>query len=208
MSASPGAAFVPEAYLKTSSVAICLGTMLERSSKMDAAYNVYAEARMRVAAIAYRLGKLAQVLRKPAEAEEKWLTMAAERILQVISGPRPDYESPDAQAVILELDLPTWVAKVEAALPLEALGTFYADTGKPDLAIPLYLHAITILIPPPPQVSSMEDRCRGASSLHTSTHSDGLFYIRRAGHGQPVEADHAVGADSALPGRGMGGAGP
>ncbi|KAF8887521.1 hypothetical protein BD779DRAFT_1526715, partial [Infundibulicybe gibba] len=112
---------------------------------------------MRVAAIAFGLDELAPVLLKSAEAEEKWLTMAVERTLQS--------ENPDTQAVALELDLPTWVSKTDAAAPLEALGTFYADAGKPELAMPLDLHATTILIPPPPQVSSTEDRCRGAQVM-------------------------------------------
>ncbi|KAF8887616.1 hypothetical protein BD779DRAFT_507254 [Infundibulicybe gibba] len=175
--ATHNAMFAPEAYLKTSGVAICLADILERSGKMDAAYDVYTEAvehapnspsgleHMRIAAIAFRLGELAPVLLKTAKAEEKWLTMAVERTLQVITGPRPKSENPDAQTVALELDLPTWVSKTDAAAPLEALGTFYADAGKLELAMPLYLHATTILIPPPPQVSSTEDRCRGAQVM-------------------------------------------
>lgn len=86
----------------------------------------------------------------------------------------------DTQSMITELELPSWAAKTDIAAPFEALGAFYAQAGKLEYAgpflshhcpknissyaMPLYLQAISVLIPPPPQYSSVEDRCRGATS--------------------------------------------
>jgi len=71
----------------------------------------------------------------------------------------------DNHIVIAELGLPDWVSTVDIAAPFEALGTFYSRAGKLDYAMPLMLQAVSILIPPPPQESTPEDRCRGAQLM-------------------------------------------
>jgi len=74
-------------------------------------------------------------------------------------------EEEDNMVIIGELGLPDWVSTVDVAAPLEALGTFYSRAGKLDYAMPLMLQAVSILIPPAPQESTPEDRCRGAQLM-------------------------------------------
>ncbi|RXW13771.1 hypothetical protein EST38_g12084 [Candolleomyces aberdarensis] len=132
------------------------------------------EERMRAVSIAYKLGELAQTLNKPKEEEENWLVFSVETVLNVMKAPvvaevvltDQDMKSQEvARGIVEELKLPSWVLKHDLAAPFEALGSFYSSTGKVSYAMPLYLQAISILIPPPPQVSSAEDQCRAAQLM-------------------------------------------
>ncbi|KAF9458967.1 hypothetical protein BDZ94DRAFT_1172522 [Collybia nuda] len=137
--------------------------------------------KLRAVAISYRLGELAATLEKP-EDVERHLVWAVEAILKSIMHDKPNggdstpvpsaqlvsgsqVGDSDTQTMITELELPTWATKTDIAAPFEALGTFYSQAGKFDYAMPLYLQAISVLIPPPPQYSSVEDRCRGAQLM-------------------------------------------
>jgi len=71
----------------------------------------------------------------------------------------------DTRAMTAELQLPEWATTTDIAAPFEALGSLYSRTGKIEYAMPLYLQAISILIPPPPHFSSVDDRCRGAQLM-------------------------------------------
>jgi len=69
--------------------------------------------------------------------------------------------------VLADLDLPEWVTKTDICAPLEALGAFYARQGKVEYSMPLYLQAISLLMPSSPEEpSSLEDRCRGAQIMN------------------------------------------
>ncbi|KAF9532613.1 hypothetical protein CPB83DRAFT_847069 [Crepidotus variabilis] len=126
--------------------------------------------RVRAISIAYRLGELAQELKKPLEEEEKWLSWAVEALLKtVLQVPRPlSQPSSGSQLDVYhrmeDLELPSWDAMQSLAAPFEALGSFYSRTGKIDFAMPLYLHAVSILIPSD-SYSSPEDRCKGAQLM-------------------------------------------
>jgi hypothetical protein len=104
--------------------------------------------KLRAVAISYRLGELAATLQKP-EDEERHLVWAVEAILKSVMDdqqngslgkptPTPTAQlasasqvgDSDTQAMITELELPTWATKTDIASPFEALGTFYAQAGK------------------------------------------------------------------------------
>ncbi|KAF8149961.1 hypothetical protein B0H34DRAFT_802091 [Crassisporium funariophilum] len=126
--------------------------------------------KMRSVALAYKLGELASTLHKPREEEEKWLVWAVQAIVTSVLEPVAAVEVVDGEnhAVVLmaeELKLPRWVTKHDIAAPFEALGGFYAKVGNVNYALPLYLQAVTILIPPAPAKSAPEDRCRGAQLM-------------------------------------------
>ncbi|KAJ3560148.1 hypothetical protein NP233_g11025 [Leucocoprinus birnbaumii] len=180
--------FKSQPYLKTSGIAICLGEVLEGDDKKSEAYDIYVDSlkqlqdagiptmsgpeKMRAVALAYKLGELGESLEKPKEDTEKWLTFAVETVLKHVLEVSPSttsagtpQEEGDNLVIISELGLPDWVSTVDIAAPFEALGTFYSRAGKLDFAMPLMLQACSILIPPAPQESTPEDKCRGAQLM-------------------------------------------
>ncbi|KDN39546.1 hypothetical protein K437DRAFT_270271 [Tilletiaria anomala UBC 951] len=70
--------------------------------------------------------------------------------------------------MLSELGLPEWISPSDLGGSLEALAGFYTRKGKADLAVPLYLQALSLLMPPsspsssepprPPPTAS--ERCR------------------------------------------------
>ncbi|CAA7266844.1 unnamed protein product [Cyclocybe aegerita] len=131
--------------------------------------------RMRAVALAYKLGELAHALQKH-EKEEKWLTFSVEATLKnmlvtpPLSGKVGNSQGPDdttahAKVQFQDLGLPPWAMVHDLAAPFEALGSFYARHGNINYAMPLYLQAIAILIPPAPAVVPAEDKCRGAQLM-------------------------------------------
>ncbi|EKM77321.1 hypothetical protein AGABI1DRAFT_115251 [Agaricus bisporus var. burnettii JB137-S8] len=184
----PLESFKSQPHLKTSGIAICLGEVLEADNKQSEAYDVYVDAlkriqdagikdlsgpeKMRAVSLAYKLGELCDVLEKPKEEQEKWLTFGVETLIQNVlkvipatNGQGTPQEEADSHNIITELGLPDWVSTVDVAAPFEALGTFYSKAGKLDYAMPLMLQAVSILIPPSPQESTPEDKCRGAQLM-------------------------------------------
>ncbi|TFK38114.1 hypothetical protein BDQ12DRAFT_606466 [Crucibulum laeve] len=184
--------FKPHPYLKLSGIGIALAGVFESSGKLEQAYNVYCEVisqmkedaskgqlapleHMRVVAVAYKLGEMAQILKKPLDEEESWLVYAVEEELKnvfekpIAVGEVLDVKGAtiedEAKVIVSELGLPLWATKHDLAAPFEALGSFYSRVGKLDYAMPLYLQAVSILIPPTPQKSSADDRCRGAQMM-------------------------------------------
>ncbi|KAK0494479.1 hypothetical protein EDD18DRAFT_1038976, partial [Armillaria luteobubalina] len=173
-------------WLKISGIAVALSEALESQNEKQKAYEVYADCltrmqevittfsgpeRLRAVAIAGKLGEVAEELQKPADEEEKWLSWGVEEVLRLVKDasagiidPREDITS-DNQVTLVELELPPWVDKTDVGAPLEVLAAFYARIGKVEFAMPLYLQAISILIPPPPQTSSPDDQCRGAQMM-------------------------------------------
>ncbi|KIK60118.1 hypothetical protein GYMLUDRAFT_85491 [Collybiopsis luxurians FD-317 M1] len=78
-----------------------------------------------------------------------------------------DYHSQEPINLPL-LPLPSWMNKTDIGAPLGALGAFYAQAGRlepPWFAMPLYLNAISLLVPPAPKKSSVDDRRRDAQLM-------------------------------------------
>ncbi|PWN27359.1 hypothetical protein BDZ90DRAFT_232338 [Jaminaea rosea] len=70
-----------------------------------------------------------------------------------------------------DLDLPPWLTRVDLLSSLESLGTFYASQGQVEYAVPLYLQALGMLMPPasssnptskPQPKPTVADRCHAA----------------------------------------------
>ncbi|KAI0763447.1 hypothetical protein BD413DRAFT_642949 [Trametes elegans] len=191
----PLAAFGSEPHLKLSGIAVVYAEALEGTNRPKEAYDLYSAAlaqlraaqgltgreRMRAVAIAHKLGEMGEIYQQPPEEVEQWLTFAVEEVLRVVrdGASAPDgkgtaggvgTEEPEGEdgAMLAELDLPWWVRKIDVVAPLEALGRFYAQEGKNEYAVTLYLQAIGMLMQPPPKQknASVEDRCRGAQLMN------------------------------------------
>ncbi|KAI0355963.1 hypothetical protein OH77DRAFT_1424247 [Trametes cingulata] len=187
----PLSAFSSEPHLKLSGIAVVFAEALEATNRPQEAYDVYKTAlmqlraakglsgreRMRAVAIAHKLGEMAEIYQQGPEETEQWLTFAVEEALRVVKdeagGVKEKVVSvgePEGEvgAMLSELDLPWWVRKIDIAAPLEALGRFYAQEGKNDYAVTLYLQAIGMLMQPAPNQkdASVEDRCRGAQLMN------------------------------------------
>ncbi|KAF8963306.1 hypothetical protein BDZ97DRAFT_1732228 [Flammula alnicola] len=132
--------------------------------------------KMRAVALSYKLGQLAHDLNKPPVEEERWLVWAVEAILRAVMDVPPmgsaevvrvngAAQGSNVKVLVEQLGLPEWSAGHDLAAPFEALASFYARVGNVTYALPLYLQAISILIPPPPSPSSIEDKCRGAQLM-------------------------------------------
>jgi tetratricopeptide (TPR) repeat protein len=173
---------------------------LEENHKLERAFEVYEEAlerlperwdglsgkeKLRAVGIAYKLGEMAGAMTGKEEKEEGYLAWAVESLLKSVKDDserktREGFESRSENSNDA-LQLPEWATNIDIAAPFEALGSYYARTGKLEYvpanlmlnffllisgdnfryAMALYLQAISVLIPPPPQSSSVEDRCRG-----------------------------------------------
>ena len=91
--------------------------------------------RYRTVALAYRLGELANKLDRPEE-EEKWLVWSVEALLRLLNTPPssavpPEKNSKYDQVLNKQLGIPVLFYQHNIAAPFEALGSFYARTGKP-----------------------------------------------------------------------------
>ncbi|KAH7905328.1 hypothetical protein BJ138DRAFT_1164970 [Hygrophoropsis aurantiaca] len=137
-------------------------------------YILTPQERLRRVAIACKVAELAHD-REDSAHEEKWLVRAVEESLRLIGlgeKKKAASESPNAQAeeVLVELELPAWMGKADLGAPMEALGALYARKGNVEYAMPLYLQAISLLLPPPtsPQAANItvEDRCRAAQLMN------------------------------------------
>ncbi|KAF9239805.1 hypothetical protein BU15DRAFT_46251 [Melanogaster broomeanus] len=134
-------------------------------------YTLTNEERLRRVAVAY---KLAELSTEQSEEEGKWLVWAVQEVLRLVGRRRARavLDGPNAvsQTIMLaELELPSWMRKVDLGAPLEALGTFYAKQGKRRVspyAMPLYLQAISLLLPPKMENVSIEDRCQAAHLMN------------------------------------------
>ncbi|KAJ3819242.1 hypothetical protein F5880DRAFT_1490004, partial [Lentinula raphanica] len=171
-------------YLKLTGLGIAFADVLEQGGKKEQAYEVYVRAwdllqgpnitigpvRLRAVSLASKLGDLAGELEKPLKEREKWLVWAVEEVLRVVK------DEGKGELDLPMLALPSWIRKTDIGAPLEALGEFYEQVGNIEFAMPLYLHAISLLIPPAPKKSSPEDRCRAASLM---THLSSLILNSR-----------------------------
>ncbi|KDQ13333.1 hypothetical protein BOTBODRAFT_175646 [Botryobasidium botryosum FD-172 SS1] len=184
--------------LKTSGIAVALGDVLEQNNKLADAYNVYCAAyealhrsklseeklepseMKRSIGIALKLGEIAGRLRRDDD-EEAWLVCSFEETLKAIRGDaalagvstissRTGDIRDDGQIALDDLDLPEWLNKAELGAVTERLGEFYARKGNAEYAVPLYLQAISLLIPPTAKEDGTsvtpENRCRGAMLMN------------------------------------------
>lgn len=204
-------AFGHHPYLKITGVGIALAAVYEADLKIEQAYQVYQQClqqlqadssatsrirsslspaeRMRAVAISFKLGELAELLKKPREEEEKWLTYSVETVLkdvmsvaEVVVNGQDSAHTEEMKTMVETLKLPKWASKHDLAAPFEALGSFYSDEGKVryacqsfrcpgwvliirSYAMPLFLQAISILMPPAPEKAAAEDQCRAAQLM-------------------------------------------
>ena len=140
--------FSPLPYLKLSGIAITLSEVLEEDGQPKKAYETYAtalehlkqhwssltsEERLRAISMGQKLGEMADTYQLGDEEEERWLTWSVEEVLKLAKdngSPRLDGKSQDSYMVLSDLELPKWVSVTDIGAPLEALGAFYARTGK------------------------------------------------------------------------------
>ena len=96
-------------------------------------YTLTNEERLRTVAVAF---KLAELCTNEEEVEvEKWLVWAVEEVLRLAGvqtkngdsvGGTARSDSTSASVVLAELDLPSWMCRVDLGAPLAALGSVYA----------------------------------------------------------------------------------
>ncbi|KAI0792476.1 hypothetical protein C8Q75DRAFT_714509 [Abortiporus biennis] len=173
-----------EPYLKLSGIASVYGEVLEKNGKAQQAYEVYSNIlqllkdnlkelsgreRVRAAAISYKLGEMAEEYQQPAEEEEKWLVWSVEEMLRIVRDNKlgQQKQSKDETVDLSELDLPRWITTMDLVGPLQALGSFYGRTGKQEYAVPLYLSALNVLMPPDSKHVSVEAKCQGANIMNS-----------------------------------------
>ncbi|EKM58009.1 uncharacterized protein PHACADRAFT_88704 [Phanerochaete carnosa HHB-10118-sp] len=185
----PLEAFGSDPYLKLSGIAIALAGVLEDNNKPREAYDTYVDSltklrqasglssqeRLRAVAVAHKLGEMAETYQQPAIEEEQWLVYAVEELLRILRDENistqlamPTHDADEEhKTVIAELELPKWVEKTDVIAPLQALGAFYNRTGKQEYAVPLYLSALNVLLPPGNKNTSAENKCRGADLMNS-----------------------------------------
>ena len=139
----------PEPYLKISGIASVLGDVLESNNRPQAAYEIYTSLlsklqaaqnktgpeRLRGAAIAYKLGEMAELYQQPPEEEEKWLSFAVEELLRILRDSKDldvssDVSQSEGSIDLSEMEIPSWVNRTDIVAPLQSLGAFYGRTGK------------------------------------------------------------------------------
>jgi len=137
----------PDPLLKLTGVAITLAGVLEDAGLKEHAYFTYQRGllhmvnrasespesltlpdKIRGLSIAYKLGELANTLQRPLAEEEKWLTLCVEALLGIM--PEGAAHRKVEQKTFEELELPSWAMLNDFSAPFEALGSFYARTGK------------------------------------------------------------------------------
>ncbi|KAH8087148.1 hypothetical protein BXZ70DRAFT_541465 [Cristinia sonorae] len=157
----------------------------EGSSKgAEGGVTVSGPERVRAAALAFKLAEMAEEYSQPEAEEEKWLVYAVEELLRVLrdtqthAGKQKADSSRDVAEDVKgggysdkvdldELELPAWVRRDDVVAPLERLGAFYGRTGKQEYSIPLYLSALSILLPPNSHHASAETKCQGAHIMNS-----------------------------------------
>ncbi|KAG1876282.1 hypothetical protein F4604DRAFT_1581381 [Suillus subluteus] len=192
----PYQTFAPDPYLKLSGIASLLSEIVwelgagpseQHSPLPDAektssavvegapgwsSYTLSNEERLRRVALAYKLGQLAS--ERDLDEEEKWLIWAVEEVLRLSglgmtnanSDTNTKAHENSGSSALKDLELPSWISKTDLGAPLEALGALYAKKSRIEYAMPLYLQAISLLLPPKVNNISIEDRCRAAQLMN------------------------------------------
>ena len=107
---------------------------------------------------------------------EKHYVWSVEELLRLVMSEnqrqqalQADQRGEQGGVVLADLQLPSefGLTHSELGASMEALGGFYARKGKPELAVPLYLQALSILMPPPEKRGkgggkqpTVSERCR------------------------------------------------
>lgn len=187
----PPSTLSPTPYLKLSGIAAVLAEVSperkarevledvwnEGGASADdwASYTPTDEERIRRVAIACKIAELSSHERNE---DEKWLVWAVEEVLKLAGagmqnrsvdgggGSTDTQQLQPAQVVFAELKLPPWMSKDDLGAPLAALGNVYARKGQIEYAMPLYLQAISLLLPPGRQNVSIQDRCETAQLMN------------------------------------------
>lgn len=172
--------------MKLSGIAITLCEVLEQDNRSKEAYEWYTvalehlrknwsaltnEERLRGISIGQKLGEMADTYQLGEAEEERWLTWSVEEVLKLaeaIGSLKPRSNNEENHLVLSDLELPKWASVTDIGAPLESLGAFYARTGKLTFAVPLYLHTISLLVPPvtSPRKATTEELCRGAQLMN------------------------------------------
>ncbi|KAI7877896.1 uncharacterized protein EV154DRAFT_568983 [Mucor mucedo] len=92
--------------------------------------------------IAQKLGDITCAMKKDEEAE-KWYVWSVEHLLKSSSKAKSEYGD-NSDLIFDEEHMPSWLTSTDIGAAMEALGAFYSSRNKPDLAIHLYLRALTL----------------------------------------------------------------
>ncbi|KAG8949131.1 hypothetical protein FRC03_000444 [Tulasnella sp. 419] len=191
---------------QTSAIALALADVLETGTgDLKSAYDVYITAlndlklngslveengasrmngkeRARAIGIVMKLTELGGRLRDAGDDVEEHLGWALGEMLKDMGVDNRKEGSEDEG--VKELELPRWSeAGLDIVAVLEKAGQFYASRGKTDYAVPLYLQAISSLLPPsqaqqrkdqseswihlgPHKIPSAGDRCKAATLMN------------------------------------------
>lgn len=172
--------------LKLTGIAIARGAALEAEQRWTEAAGVFADAldeslhrgryesadaptpteRMRAVALAQKIAALAErgadvrplglARTQTADPREGYLVWSVEELIRLVRAHAADHVAP-----LADLALPEWVSRHDVGASVEALGAFYTDAGVPEYAVPLYLQALGVLLPPGGTPTVFE-RCRAA----------------------------------------------
>lgn len=139
-------------------------SVVEEGAPGWSSYTLSNEERVRRVALAYKLGQLAS--ERDLDEEEKWLVWAVEEVLRLSGLGMTNAKSDSGSSALEDLELPSWMSKTDLGAPLEALGALYAKKGKIEYAVPLYLQAISLLLPRKENNVSVEHQCRAAQLMN------------------------------------------
>ncbi|KAG9313632.1 hypothetical protein JVU11DRAFT_5964 [Chiua virens] len=147
-----------------------------------AGYTLTNEECLRRVAVACKLAELSSPDgddKAEGEEEEKLLVWAVEEVLRLagvrqMQATKNDDVNADGLAscpdnrstsgiVLAELELPSWMRRVDLGAPLAALRIRIRAQG---YAMPLYLQAISLLLPPNTKNVTIEDRCEAAQLMN------------------------------------------
>lgn len=98
-------------------------------------------------ALATKLGEMAEEWQLSAEEEERWLVFAVEEGLRVArdvdlrrgvkisltekgKAKEEEEKEKEEKVILADLQLPGWLTEQDLGAPIEALGAFYARTGR------------------------------------------------------------------------------
>ncbi|KAG0746299.1 hypothetical protein G6F62_001910 [Rhizopus arrhizus] len=97
----------------------------------------------KVVGIAQKLGDITSAMKMDEEAE-RWYEWSIDHLLKVSS--KPDSEYGDMNEIIFDREhMPRWLTQTNVGTALETFGAYYASRDKPDLAIDLYMRALTLI---------------------------------------------------------------
>ncbi|KAG0146757.1 hypothetical protein CROQUDRAFT_132927 [Cronartium quercuum f. sp. fusiforme G11] len=168
-------------WMKRSGIGIRWATMLENLDRLEEAKKIYEivyadllaakgltePERMRAVAVAHKLAVLSQ----DDQDIEAYLTWSVEEVLR-ITLPTDQNQENQQKIIMGEIELPEWASGAQVGPCLEALGDFYARKNHPKYSLPLYLQALSILLPPPPRRTqpTISDKCHAATLMNNIAH--------------------------------------